>query len=260
MSSRPLDDEHDPVNDDEIDIHLRAPTDVAARILVLASVCRYVGLRASPTPSAATDDIAAARFDLRSWLTLEGLSGAVVPTEARLLERDASTLAPDELSAITWRAEALVALGWALALVPELPPPDQPTDPSSLLAGLPQPYDATDSFRRQTSLRPEPEIAHERERAEVWHWRSDLADLQASASAGERRELAALVRDVTREATASGLISGSRAEDFVVAGRPFLTLPAADRELIAIVAEQRLHALNWLCGFGQDWDSVPLDC
>jgi hypothetical protein len=28
--------------------------------------------------------------------------------------------------------------------------------------------------------------------------------------------------------------------------------------LVAITG-QRLHALNWLCGFGSSWDDVPLD-
>jgi hypothetical protein len=64
---------------------------------------------------------------------------------------------------------------------------------------------------------------------------------------------------VTREATESGLLTGTYDGDFVVAGRPFLALPAEQRDTIALIAVQRHHGLNWLCGFGHSWDAVPLD-
>ena len=38
-----------------------------------------------------------------------------------------------------------------------------------------------------------------------------------------------------------------------------LPLPDDAREPLAILATERLRALNWLCGFGSDWDHVPLD-
>ncbi len=29
--------------------------------------------------------------------------------------------------------------------------------------------------------------------------------------------------------------------------------------MAAAIATERHHALNWLCGFGTDWDNVPTD-
>lgn len=258
--ARIVTDEERSLDDDrDIDINLRAPDIVAARVVVLASLCRYVALLAQTVPRPTADEIAAERFDLRSWLQLEHLSDELAPSERRFLDSNQASLAPSEISAMTWRAEALVALGWALSLLPDLAPPYEATDPSPLLDAMPRPFDTTGSFRETASLRNEAEIARERERAELWHWRSDVAALQAVAPANERRDLAALVHDVAREATESGLLNGFGGDDFPVGGRPFLALPAEDREPIAIIAEQRHHALNWLCGFGTSWDNVPLD-
>jgi hypothetical protein len=145
---RPVADEDSSlVDDDDIDINLRAPAIVAARVLVLAAVVRYTALLTPSMPRRPDDDVAAERFDLVSWLRLEGLSDDIALSEQRFLERETKTLDPDEIVAMSWRAESLVALGWALGLLHELAPPTTATDPSALLELIPRPYDATATFR-----------------------------------------------------------------------------------------------------------------
>ena len=256
-TSEPNDDFDD---DGDVDINLRPPAEVAARVIVLASVCRLAFSLARRDPhQALSSDLAAEAYDLHAWLRLEGLDDAIVPSERRVLEPSAASLAAPDLQAATWRTEALAALGWALGLLPELPSVALPVDPAPLFAAIPDAYDATAAFRRRGALRDETRIAIERERAELWHWRADVELLQTDATGRERSDLAQLVRDVAIEAAAGGLLPQPVGDDFNVDGRAFRALTNDEREQIGAIAEQRHHAFNWLCGFGDDWDGVPLD-
>ena len=60
------------------------------------------------------------------------------------------------------------------------------------------------------------------------------------------------------EATEAGLLTGD-GNDFLVDGRPYSSVNAETKALIAEISLQRLHALNWVAGFGTTWDDVPLD-
>jgi hypothetical protein len=106
--------------------------------------------------------------------------------------------------------------------------------------------------------RPEESIAMERERAELWLWRAAIEDDWGVASPRERVELDAAIAETAREAAATGLLVATNG-DFAVNGTTFRHLRSDQQELIGAVAEARLHALNWVCGFGESWDAVPLD-
>lgn len=241
--------------DDEIEINLRPARQVAARVVVLSTVAQRAFLE-----TAANDpDAAAERFDIVAWLKTEGLADAVSASERRLLETPLSALDAEDANSAGWSAEALVALGWALGLTPAMPPADTPADPSAILAAVPTPWDKTASFLDAAQLRPEPEIATERERAELWHWRAELADAYAAASPGQRRDLTAAAREVARDAAAAGLIPTPVGGDFPVRGTSYRAIPDEEQDVLASIAAERVHALNWLCGFGSDWDHVPTE-
>jgi len=244
---------------EEIEINLRAPREVAARVVVLAAVSRRAFLEQEAEHGTAGDDAAGERFDLVAWLEAEGLADAVSPSERRLLAAPLGQLGRETADEASWAAEALVALGWALNLVPSIPPYDAPADPSALLESVPAPWDKTAIFLALDKLRPEPEIAVERDEAELWHWRAELAAALPNAAEPERAELARAVREVTQDAAAAGLIPPPIDADFPVRGRPYGAIPDDERAILADIATQRLHALNWLCGFGSDWDDVPLE-
>jgi hypothetical protein len=143
--------------------------------------------------------------------------------------------------------------------VDETPGYDEPVDPAALLSRVPSPWDATQAFRTTGVLRSDSEIARERERAELWHWRGGIDTLTASADARETMQLRAAIREVAEEGHAAGLLPPPASHDFSVQGRPYRSLTPEQREILASVAAERLRALNWLSGFGSDWDHVPLD-
>lgn len=254
----PGDDGREADDGDEIEVNLRTPREAAERLIVLGAVCRRAFLE--ERPEGVEDDAPdAERFDLVSWLRDEGVEVAATPRERRLLAARVGLLEPDVAAAASWQSEALLMLGWALRLVDEVPPYDAVADPASLLRAVPAPWESTDAFRRGARLRDETDIAVERERAELWHWRAGVADLLRDARAAERGELLAAIAAVAREATAAGLVSPLVDGDFPVRGRAYREVPAAVLPDLDAVAAERLWALNWLCGFGTSWDHVPLD-
>lgn len=243
--------------DDELEIELRPPAEAAARVIVLAAVCRRAFLESRPAD--ADGDPEAEQFDLAAWLREEGLDAQVTSQERHLLDVPIGRLDPDKAADASWQSEALAALGWALGLLDRLPAPDVLVDPTPLLAAIPAPWEKTVPFRQQASLRDEETVATERERAELWHWRAETAYALLDSPVPERAELRAAVAEVAGEAHRAGLLPALVGGDFPVQGTPFASLRSEALAEVGLAAEQRLRALNWLCGFGTAWDDVPLD-
>lgn len=246
-------------NGEEIEINLRRPSEVARRVVVLATICRRAYLELPAGTDELDEDPEAEGFDLVAWLEEHDLERALTPDERRLLDAAVGTLAEDEARAATWNAEALLALGWAGGLLPTLSDPVQAGDPRAVLAAVPAPWDNPAAWIASFALREEEEVARERERAEIWLWRSEIEEERRQLGGRRLAELETDLRDVVRESVESGLIPDDWWGDFRVEGVPFAALDADRIELIAAVAGVRLHALNWLCGFGTSWNDVPLD-
>ncbi len=253
------DDENLDLNLDlDVEINVRAPAEVAARVIVVAAVCHRAYLERAEADNGA-DDPEAERFDLVAWLRIEGLDPIASPIERRLLQTRLGRLTTNETDAATWRTEALAPLAWAMGFLEALPQYHLPIDPGPLLDAVPSPWDKTAPFRTGVRLRSEEEIAAERERAELWHWRATMVDLLQEAPGKEAQRLAAVIREVAGEAARAGLIAKVAGGDFPVDGRPYRDLDEETLGMAAAIAEERHHALNWLCGFGTDWDTVPMD-
>jgi len=249
-------DELDP-DDLELEIELRSPRDVADRLIVLGAICRRAGLEeGSP---AEIEEPGAERFDLVAWLRAEGLDGAVSGEERRLLETRLGRLREEETAEASWRAEALVALAWAAGLIAAVPAYDGPADPQVALTLIPAPWDKIGVFRSGLRLRSEEDVAAELERAELWHWRVQTAELALQAEPRQRVELDRAVREVAEAATLAGVVPRLLDGDFPVQGRSFRALDEAGLESVGEIAYQRHYALNWLCGHGTNWDDVPTD-
>jgi hypothetical protein len=237
---------------DELEITLRPPVLVAARAIVVAAVCRRAHLELSTD----VDDPEGERFDLAAWLVEEGLDPVMVPGEQRLIKARIGRVEREELVAASWQVEGLATLIWSLSLSDDA---TWPASPASLMGLIPSPWEATRAFRAGATLRSEDEIARERERAELWYWRAETDAELAGATGEETREAAALVREVAEEAYAAGFLPAPIGHDFPVGRQAFRSLPSEEREEWRLIAVERLRALNWVCGFGTDWESVPLD-
>jgi hypothetical protein len=158
---------------------------------------------------------------------------------------------PPEVVDRIWRGEALGTLLWSLRRA-ELPPYDLPFSTPEVVAT------ETDG----AELRDATELEHERESARLWHWRARTTEL---AEAGQVELLARFASfDQLIAATAmrgheQGLLPPPLRGDFHAYGKVYRHLTGDQRREAHSVAAERHHALNWLCGLGDDWDNVPLD-
>ena len=239
-------------------MEVRAAPDVAVRLIILAAVCRRAFLESEVSGNAA-DERQADRFDLMAWLQHERLIDAVSPNELELLQAPIGRLDGDGAALASWQSEALVALAWALGLLDHMPAYHTMAEPGPLFARVPSPWDDTGAFAAHGRLRDEMEVAQERERAELWEWRAQMEEIAVGAESRAVAEIIDAIGEVAREAYTAGLLREPVADDFAVDEMAYRDLSPASREHAAIVAGQRLRALNWLCGFGTSWDDVPLD-
>jgi hypothetical protein len=241
---------------DEIDINLRPPGVVGARCIILASLLRRIWIESSAR-SGAPGDWAGDAYDLREWLRGEDLWQETTASDRIALETTPGQLGDPEFSAAAWQAEGLATLGWALQLSDQLPPGEL-ADVPDVLAATPSPWDQTSSWLAARVLRPEEIIARERDRAELYDWRISVELSGRGANASERAQFESMVDEVAIEAAAAGFLTASET-DFSIGGLPLGSFTDDDLAKLAATSEERLRALNWLCGFGSSWDDVPLD-
>lgn len=255
--------------DDELEIELRPAAAVADRLVALAAVARRAFFESGlpdvewdedeDDPEDLPDDAETERYDLAAWLRDEGVDRALTADERAIIETPVGGLDPDAAARASWAAEALVALGWGAGLLPDLPPFDRPADARAALAALPEPWDKTAPLRASIRLRSDEDAAAGRELAELWFWRAGVEGVRRSASPADARELRAVIRETADEAVAAGLLDTLVHGDFPAQGKPVSALPDAALDELAALSAARLRALNWLCGFGDDWESVPLE-
>jgi hypothetical protein len=244
------------VDPGEIDIELRTPEDVRARILILSAILRRLTLETAPQDG--KGDLLADAFDEREWLRDQGLQHHLTARELALLDSPLGSIAAEVITEVSWQAEALVALAWAVG-IRDMPPLDATSDLGSIMDLVPRPWDAITAWLSDSAIVSESDAARHRELADIWHWRAATELLLREASATDRVDYVAAITEVAAEARAAGFVPALRDRDFPVRGRSFNELSDIQVEELVAVTGQRLRALNWLCGFGKSWDDVPLD-
>ena len=244
------------MDDDDLEITLRDPADVARRAIVLASLLRRLALE--DVASTDVTDAQAEAFDLREWLREQDLSEAMTKVERAIIDCPPAGLSDPERIDASWRAESLAALCWSLGVL-QLGSIGESAELDSALAAIPAPWDSTQIWINAARLMREENIALERERAELWHWRANVEALRRDASPSDRQEYNDAIRDVTADALTARLLDATRDNDFAVGRSPFRSLSAADLDRILAASTERLRALNWVSGFGTSWDDVPLE-
>lgn len=167
----------------------------------------------------------------------------------------------------SWHLEAVQILLWALRLIPELHAPDTQADLRlSKFDVLNDPA----GFLNSAILRPQTEIYHARELAELWHWRSRteklIREAQPFPSNEEMirqglRSYQDIVHRVANAAQERGDVHPVIGDDFGVKGKPYAQLSEEEWSEVRSISMERHYALNWLCGFSpnNDWDQTPTD-
>jgi hypothetical protein len=150
-----------------------------------------------------------------------------------------------------WRGEALGTLLWALQLL-ELPAYDQPFDAEEVAA-----VELDDA-----ELRGGEELELERDSARLWHWRARTTSLQAAGALELPERYATfdqLIAATAMRGYEQGVLPAPMRGDFRAYGKVYRHLSAEQHAEAHSLAVERHHALNWLCGAGENWDDVPLD-
>ena len=244
------------MDDEYIDIELRAPSTVAERCIILAAIVRRLWIESSAT-SSSSDNWFAEVFDLREWLRTESLWNALTALEIDVLQRHVGDLSEDDVAELARHVEGLATLGWALGLA-ELAPLGNLGDVSPVVHTVPAPWDNSAAWISGTRLRHEEDIARERDRAEMLAWRIKVEGPSRISRGAERISYLAAIQKVAREVRETGLSSGA-GNEITIDDRPLTSFDDRDLERLEVVADERLRALNWLCGFGATWADAPLD-
>jgi hypothetical protein len=250
------------------------PSAVMQRVIVLKHI--FVKSLATPPPEYLTQ--CKERWSAAEWneflegirnqnaqqverLRQSGLWSVMDQEERNFVAGGPAEVTQQALVGASWRVESLVCLLWSLGYVSELLPYDQQANPE-LTNQLP--LESVEILIKKATLRPFELIEKQRDVAELWHWRSRNRQLQQSGY-----ELK-LPRDMTMEkivqmastrAVADGVIPTAIENDFPAFGKAYRDLTDQEYSQVTSIAQERHHALNWLCGFapGNRWAETPTD-
>lgn len=193
-----------------------------------------------------------------AWLENEGVYWDLTPGERELLAQPLGAWSRADIATAVWRQESLAMLLWALGLLDARPPYDQTADQESLLGLVPL-NRPTAAFINGATLRPEAGIAEARNEAATWHWRARMFEMEldpVNFPPPGGVPYATIIRMGAEMAEAMGLLT-RLGGDFPAHGKPYREMREPDWEILRAIALERHHGLNWLCGLGDNWDSVP---
>jgi hypothetical protein len=156
---------------------------------------------------------------------------------------------------MSWRAEAVHVLAWALRERPGLPPYDRQVDLRRLREFA---TGDLDEFVAGARLRPRREIEHARDLAELWHWRSRTRELEESGDDSENWQ--DIVRMTVELSKQRGDFRPIR-QDFPAFRRAYRELNSEQWAQVSSITRERHFALNWLCGYAprNRWEDTPTD-
>lgn len=194
------------------------------------------------------------------WLEDEGVNFELSFSERILMGKPLGAWEPGESLRAVWRQESLATILWSMGLLPQIPSYDELVNQEELLKLVPV-NRATTEFIAFAKYRPNVEIAHGRKAAEIWHWRSKIYQMQADPE-NYRPPVGATYESIIAIAAEMGELNGFYQRnngDFPACGRPYRELSEESWSLLHGIAIERLYGFNWLCGYGEDWDHVPLE-
>lgn len=246
MGRTMTDDPHYEEIDDSIDIQPWPVIELIGRGVTLATVARRGLLEVDDERD--VFDLETDRFDLSTWARTE-LQNWITDNELRILNTTVGELSEEDLSTCDDSLVGATAIAWAIRAVDaaHLPLPDQVSLNEQTLAWAPEPWEKVRSRQSRARIRPDEDLAAERERWEIWYWRATEGDDDTAA-------LAEVVAEV-RETELLPIAEDDLATDN---GTPYSRLDEDEQDDVAWIAELRLRALNWVCGFGESWEAAPL--
>lgn len=237
---------HTTTDDDAIDIQPWPVIELIGRGVALATVARRGMIEVDDERD--EFDLETDRFDLATWARTE-LQNWITDDELRILGTTTGDLSEDDLAACDNALVGAAAVAWAVRAidVDRLSLPENEALNEQVLKWAPEPWEKVRTLQSRARLRSDEDLAAERERWELWFWRATEGDDDPDA-----------VRDVVEELRETDLITTVEGDFSDDEGKPFRAMDPDERDDVAWLAEYRLRALNWVCGFGETWESAPL--
>lgn len=196
---------------------------------------------------------------IRDWVEEEGIDAYFSENESDLFTRQVGGWHYQDIINMSWRAEALGVVLWAIQVMDELPSFDSEFEPAQLLAPL-RLLAPTGDFFKLVRLRPSSTLQAARDMAELWHWRARTAIIQERGlTPPDGWTFPEIIRLAAEHAYENGSLPYPIGEDFPAFGKPFAELTPDELSRITSIALERHYSLNWLCGRGDNWDCVPTD-
>lgn len=243
--------------DDSIEIELRPRRQVVDRLLALIALANRLALESQSHYGGQDQED---RFDLVAWLIDVRAIDELTAFERGVLDARLGYLSESERNRLMFSLESAFPLAWALDLLDGAPALPEPIDGGVLLPAVPEPGQDVGSFRQNGSLMDEEAAAAERELAEIWLWRLSIEPERREEAVRGSGELEAAISETINEVQRAGYPLEPAADgDFAINGTSVRELRADQIDFAIMIAESRLQALNWLCGYGASWDDVPLE-
>lgn len=195
------------------------------------------------------EDDAAALID---FLKESRLWDSLSDQEKILLTKPLGEWSDQQYVDVTWRVESLVIMAWSLQFIDRVPAFDEPATGEETMDAL-----DIDNWREIVSnakLRDLEEINRLRDLAEVWDWRGQMGLPPYDDPDDE-----SAVREEAGLAVEDGLLRSLIEGDIPAKGKPYFRLSEEEFDELSSLALERHYALNWLCGYSDNWDNVPLD-
>jgi hypothetical protein len=245
----------------ELDAVVARATILEGQLAAGAALMPFLAARDDAARAREAVSAAARRSELAKWLVAKGLWSRMTDTERRFVEAAPHRVPPQDLIDVSWSAESLRVLLWALGHVEALAPYDVQSEPPREGRSF---FSTGDGPPAASKLRDRREIERARDVAELWHWRSRTRELQedrTEVQLPEGETLDDVVRVVAMRAAQDGVFPFALADDFPVFGRPYREASPDEWASLGSIALERHKALNWLCGYapGNRWDETPTD-
>ncbi len=161
---------------------------------------------------------------------------------------------------VSWLAESIMCLHWALGRRERIPPYDQESDPDSNRF---QKGDKARDLIGTARLRPQAEIDRQRDMAELWHWRCRthmlLTAKKIPDALPDGMPMTEIIRMTAESAAAEGIFAKPIDGDFPVFGKAYREVSQEELSQLTSIAMERHKALNWLCGYAPEnrWSETP---
>jgi hypothetical protein len=197
--------------------------------------------------------------ELAGWMAKEGIDAAVSPSERKLLDRPLGSWKDEEIFECVWRSEALTALLWTLSRIDPMPAYGRRVEEAVINPHIPALRPVT-PWLESTRLRPAEALGAARRTAELWLWRARTEMRRRTGGKpppGETYE--ATIAGAVEHALDEGILEGPVRRDLDVSGTAFAELEQAQFADAYSVSLERLFAMNWVCGYAEDWDETPTD-